>query len=84
MYHILQNDTIDKLLTLPGTTVKIYLAILHHRGINTEECFPGYQTIGRLSGVTSGARIKTAVDALIELHLLERWENNGQFYYRVI
>lgn len=80
----LTQNRIEKLLELHGSTVKVYLAILHHANINDGICYPGYRKIGVMTGLTSRKQIKDHIDKLIAEHMIERWKEKNKYFYRII
>lgn len=80
----LTQNRIEKLLKLHGSTVKVYLAILHHADINTGICWPGYRKIGNMTGLTSHKQIREHIDKLIEEDMVERWQETNKYSYRII
>lgn len=80
----LTQNRIEKLLQLHGSTVKIYLAILHHANINTGICWPGYRKLSVMTGITSRKQIREHIDVLIEQNILERWKEGNKYVYRIL
>ena len=80
----LHQNRIMQLLGLNGSTIKVYLAILNHADIHTGLCWPGYRTIGSMTGITSRKRIKEHIDILENLNMLERCDCDTDDKYRII
>ena len=84
-YHYkLHHTTIDQLMTLKGSTVKVFLAIAKHANFTTGRCFPGYRTLTKMTGITSCGRLKAHIDILIDAGLVESREKvNGHYVYYI-
>lgn len=80
-YHYkLHHTTIDQLMMLKGSTVKVFLAIAKHADFTTGRCFPGYRTLTKMTGITSGQQLKEHIDLLIEKGLIVSRETDGDHY----
>ncbi len=72
LFHKLKHETIlNDLMPLKGNTVKVYLALCTFRDFAGGYCYPGRSRLKNLTGITSGKRIREALEELVAAGLIE-------------
>ena len=81
-FYNLKYTELDTLLTLNGSTIKVFLALARHANWKDGTCFPGYRKMSEMTGVTSRRRLKEHVDILMDVGLVQsRWKEGDKYHY---
>ena len=72
LFYQLKHDTIlNDLMPLKGNTVKVLLALGTFRSFADGYCYPGRAKLKQITGITSGRRIREALEELVEAGLIK-------------
>ena len=84
LFYQLKHDTIlNDLMPLKGNTIKVLLALSTFRSFKDGYCYPGRKKLKKITGITSGRRIREALEELVEVGLIEmkvREDKTGTHY----
>lgn len=84
-YFPLKHDVIrDQLLSMKGSTIKVYLALAIFADFNSGLCWPSRRKLKEMTGLTSGRQIREHLEILVEAGLIDMWKVKGRMEYQLL
>ncbi len=84
-YQIKHTTIIKDLMPLKGSTIKVLLALSTFRSFKDGYCYPSRRKLKEITRITSGRRIKDALQELVDAGLIEMHveEDKSMTHYTV-